>query len=255
VLVHGFKGFMHWAFFPELARRLAAAGFAVVSYNASHNGVSARPGDPEARFEIIDDDEAFERNTHGLEWEDLALVRAWTVAGCAGQLEVERLGLYGHSRGGGIALLSAAQDPPDALVIWAPIDDVDRIDAATKEVWRRAGRLPIPNLRTGQVHHLGLEILDEFEADRARFDILAAAARVVCPSLVVHGTADDAVPVTTGERVAKVLPSGSLLAIEGANHAFGATHPLRPTPDGMLHGHLERALGATVEHFVRWSKP
>ena len=31
VLVHGFKGFMDWGFFPHLSRRLAAAGFVAAS--------------------------------------------------------------------------------------------------------------------------------------------------------------------------------------------------------------------------------
>ena len=38
-----------------------------------------------------------------------------------------------------------------------------------------------------------------------------------------------------------------LVRVEGGNHAFGATHPLRPP----LHAHLERALEATVQHLAR----
>ena len=42
VLLHGFKGFRSWGFFPTLADRLARAGFTAVSYSASGSGVDAK---------------------------------------------------------------------------------------------------------------------------------------------------------------------------------------------------------------------
>ena len=39
VLVHGFKGFARFAFFPWLAVRLAAAGLNAVTFNFSGSGV------------------------------------------------------------------------------------------------------------------------------------------------------------------------------------------------------------------------
>ena len=41
VVVHGFKGFKDWGFFPYTCERLAAAGHSVVSFNMSHNGVGS----------------------------------------------------------------------------------------------------------------------------------------------------------------------------------------------------------------------
>jgi dienelactone hydrolase len=246
VLVHGFKGFMHWGFFPELAQRIAHAGLVAVAYNASHNGVSARHADPHARWDAIDDDDGFRRNTHTLELRDLALVRRWLRAGGVPGVDPARVGLFGHSRGGGIAVLSAAHEPVDALATWASIDDIDRLDEATKRHWRATGELLVPNQRTGQVHRLGLDILDEVERRDPRLDVRAAAARVLCPTLVVHGTADDAVPFSAAEALMARLPRASLMRVEGGAHSFGATHPLRSP----LHPHLERVLDATVQHFV-----
>ena len=39
ILLHGFKGFMDWGFFPDMARRLASHGVASVRFNASGSGV------------------------------------------------------------------------------------------------------------------------------------------------------------------------------------------------------------------------
>ena len=244
LLVHGFKGFMHWAFFPELARRLARAGCVAIAHNASHNGVSARPEDPEPRWDVLDDDEGFSANTHTQELDDLALVRRHAEA--LPEVDAERIGVFGHSRGGGIALLHAAECGARALALWAPIDDIDRVDAATKAAWRATGTLAVPNHRTGQLHQLGLAILDEVERREPRLQIAAAAERVMSPALLVHGTSDDAVPHRASMHLASKLAASELVTLSGANHAFGATHPLRMP----LHHHLHEALERTVAHFV-----
>ena len=42
VVVHGFKGFKDWGFFPYLCQRMAAAGHAVVSFNLSGSKAASR---------------------------------------------------------------------------------------------------------------------------------------------------------------------------------------------------------------------
>ncbi|HEX9709632.1 MAG TPA: alpha/beta hydrolase, partial [Candidatus Thermoplasmatota archaeon] len=56
VVVHGFKGFKDWGFFPHVARRLAAAGHAAVVFNFSGAGV----GRDTEHFADLD---GFARNT------------------------------------------------------------------------------------------------------------------------------------------------------------------------------------------------
>ena len=38
LVVHGFKGFLRWGFFPELQRRIATRGMAAVAFNLSGSG-------------------------------------------------------------------------------------------------------------------------------------------------------------------------------------------------------------------------
>jgi dipeptidyl aminopeptidase/acylaminoacyl peptidase len=245
-LLHGFKGFMDWGFFPHVARTLAERGLAVVCFNTSGSGVGE---DPLVMSEV----EAFAKNTSTREIEDLERVRRAAHEGRLGAtLDPLRAGLLGHSRGGGVALLHAAHHGGwRALATWAAIDDIDRLDEATKRHWRAAGELVVPNHRTGQLHRLGLDILDEVERRDPRLDVLAAAARVQCPALVVHGTADEAVPFSAAEALMARLPRATLERVEAGGHSFGATHPLRPP----LHPHLERTLDVTVQHFVRHLVP
>jgi pimeloyl-ACP methyl ester carboxylesterase len=166
------------------------------------------------------------------------LVRGKDRAG----VDPARGAIFGHSRGGGVALLHAAE-PGDyrALVTWAALDDFGNFDAATKRGWRARGWIPIRNARTGQVLKLGTDALDEIENDAEGIDPLRAAPRLRTPTLLVHGTQDEAVPHAASERLTQAIPGARLLSIEGAGHTFGARHPLRGIPEA-----LDRALDATV---------
>ncbi|MCP3917889.1 MAG: prolyl oligopeptidase family serine peptidase [bacterium] len=237
IVVHGFKGFMHWGFFPELSRRIASAGYACVSLNVSGCGVGED-------LENFTDEEGFAKNTHTREIEDIARVRAWLRSGAAPGVDPERGAIFGHSRGGGMVLLHAAEDGGyEAVVTWAAIDTPDRIDAEAKRAWRESGHLWIHNGRTGQDHRVDLDILEDLEQNRDRLDILAACGRLAAPTLVVHGTDDPTVEFGAAERIHAALNASELLRLEGAGHTFGAGHPLAgTTPD------LERAIGGTLQH-------
>ena len=226
-ILHGFKGFMDWGFFPDIARRLAQAGVAAVRFNASGSGV----GEDLLRFGDLG---SFERNTVSKELEDVALVRAFVRGGGAPGLDPERNAWIGHSRGGGIVLLHVAESN-DALgvVTWAGVATLDRFDAEAKVRWRRDGHFAILNARTGQEMRLGLGALEDLEENRERFDLPSAAGRVDRPVLFIHGVDDETVPIEESELLAAALgpAKGSLLRIEGAGHTFGIRHPMEGTTE------------------------
>ncbi len=237
LILHGFKGFKDWGFFPLLARRLAEAGLAAVGFSFSGCGVGE---DLESFTEL----EAFRRDTLSRQLEDLERVLAFVRAGELGGLDPDRAGLFGHSRGGGLALVHAAETNAwRAVVTWAAVDTFDRWDEMTKRAWRERGRLMVVNSRTGQELELGLDALDDFEHNRDRFDVEAACRRLSTPALLMHGSSDEVVPASAVERLAQALPAGAgrALVLDGEGHTFGATHPLRSVPAG-----LERALSETV---------
>lgn len=241
LVLHGFKGFMDWGFFPVLAHRLADAGLAAVLFNTSGSGIG-----PD--LESFTEEEAFAEATLSKQLEDVARVREHVRSGAFEGLDPDRAGLFGHSRGGGLGLVHAAEDGGyRALVTWSAIDDADRYGPAVKASWRRAGALPIPNLRTGQVLRLGVSVLDDFERHRERFDIPAACGRLRAPALLLHGGDDESVDPRALERLGAALPGADTLLVPGAGHTFGATHPLEdPTS---LPADLELALDRTIAWF------
>jgi alpha-beta hydrolase superfamily lysophospholipase len=224
VIVHGFKGFKDWGFFPWTAQRLMQHRLAVCRFNMSRSGI----GDDPESFGRLD---LFEHDTYSTQLRDLAVV----IRHAQQELPGLPTFLVGHSRGGGIALLGA-QDVPNlrGVVTWAPISRVDRWDDATKRTWRERGVLEVENARTKQVMRMSPVMLDDFEAHAERLDILAAASRLEVPLLVVHGARDESVPVEEGHRIAAQARESSIAVIARATHTFNAIHPLVHVPFELL---------------------
>ncbi|HEU5217399.1 MAG TPA: alpha/beta fold hydrolase [Gemmatimonadales bacterium] len=242
VILHGFKGFKDWGMFPAAAERLARAGFTAVSLNVSGSGV-----DQSGTFVWP---ERFGHNTFTGELTDvLAVIDALDQAGL-GIPRPTSVGVVGHSRGGGTAILAARRrERIAALVTWASVSSVARWSPDDAASWRKAGMFPVLNKRTGETLPLYTGLLDDVERNSAGpLNIQRAATELRIPWLIVHGTADESVGFREAEDLAAAAPRATsrLLAIEGGNHGFGAIHPFAgPTPE------LERVLDETTAWFSR----
>lgn len=107
--------------------------------------------------------------------------------------------LMGKSLGGGVAVglaaeLSARGEPPRALVVESSFRSL--VDVAAEHY----GWLPVRRLI------------------RDRFESLALAPGVACPSLVLHGSQDTLIDVQHGRDLAVVLPGARLVQVQGAGH-------------------------------------
>ncbi|HUR82556.1 MAG TPA: alpha/beta fold hydrolase [Thermoanaerobaculia bacterium] len=224
VIVHGFKGFKDWGFFPWTAQRLMQHRLAVCRFNMSRSGI----GDDPETFDRLD---LFEYDTYSTQLRDLAVVVRHA------QREFPNLPtfLLGHSRGGGIAILGA-QDVPNlrGVIAWSPISRVDRWDDETRRTWRARGVMEVENARTKQIMRMSPVMLDDYEENAARLDILAAVSRLEVPLLVLHGGRDESVPVGEGRLIAAQSPLASLAVFARASHTFNAIHPLVHVPFELL---------------------
>ncbi len=255
VIAHGFKGFMEWGFFPAAAELLANRGFAAVRFNFWGSGM--QPGD-----ELVTDPQAFHDNTYGHELEDLSTVLQALDEGLgevgSGKIDANNIGLLGHSRGGGVSILTAAKamwnERVRALVTWGSIARVDYVAEDRRKLWQQQGELEVVNGRTGQRLRLGPELLAEVEPPTApHLDIPAAAAQRAAAWLQIHGELDEAIPLAEAHRLAEAAKVGAgeadpgihqLKVIDGASHTFGSRHPfVGPTPA------LIEALNATQTWF------
>ncbi len=235
VVLHGFKGFKDWGFFPSLAEQIRDAGFAAVSMNASHSGVTESD-----RFDRPD---LFRRASWSAYVADVERITERVVAG-VGPFEgvpSDDLHLVGHSMGGGVALLHAASDSRvRSVVTLAAVSHPRRFDAEQCRAWRRDGFLPVPNARTGEVLRLGLDFLEDLDRSGDRLDIEVAAGRLACPALVVHGTEDETVPLREAHLLSDRIPESELVVVEGASHTFGEGHPFRAPGGAAYRGVVDR---------------
>lgn len=220
IYVHGFKGFKDWGFVPYIGRFLSERGFTVVTFNFSHNGIGAEPTE-------FTESDRFAANTFSREIRELS-----EIIDAAGRGEfgpMGKLGLLGHSRGGGIALLTAVEhDRIDAVVTWSSVASFERYSDEVKAAWRKRGYHEVVNQRTGQIMRLNTTLLEDMERFGAtRLDIEAATARLRRPLLIIHGQDDDGVPVSEAERLftAADIERTRLVKIPGTGHTFDAKHP------------------------------
>jgi len=249
VLCHGFKGFKDWGAWPDFCSRLAAEGFASIAFNFSHGGL----GEHQEKYERLD---LFRRDTWSKQVADLRLLLAALREGRAPRreaLDPERVGLLGHSRGGGVVILVAPEERGvRAVAGLAAIAEASRFPAEARERAMREGAYPVLNSRTGEWMPVGREFFEDLETNGERLSILGAASRLAVPLLLVHGTADEAVPFEDAGVIAAAAPHGlaTVAPIEGAGHTFGVRHPYGgPAPD------MERAFEATRAFLLRHLSP
>jgi pimeloyl-ACP methyl ester carboxylesterase len=226
VFVHGFKGFKDWGHFPLLARFFAEAGFVFVKLNLSHNGVVVGgTGD-------LEDLEAFGQNNFSHELNDLGqLLDALHQPGATplpkAELDLSRLYLIGHSRGGGLVMLKAAEDPRiKALATWAAVADLaPKWPTEFLDQWQREGVVYVPNSRTGQQLPMYYQITEDYHANRSRFDLPQLVPQLQQPLLIVHGDPDETVPLSAAEQLHAQKSDAELFIVPGAGHMFGGNHP------------------------------
>lgn len=248
IFCHGFKGFKDWGPFPTWGRRLAEAGFVSVLFNFSHNGVA--PEQPTAFTEL----EKFAENTLTRELDDLqAVIDAVAGEGLVGvPMDAERIGLMGHSRGGGIAILQAARDRRiRALTTWSAVAGfVERFTDEQVEDWETKGYTEVVNSRTGQRMRLNRTFYDDARAHRDALDVRAAAAKIDVPWLLVHARDDETVPFDEAEALEEVNPDVERVAAEGG-HTFGGAHPFEGEVPDTLEVVWDRTIYFFETHLVK----
>jgi pimeloyl-ACP methyl ester carboxylesterase len=159
------------------------------------------------------------------------------------------LGLFGHSRGGAVALLVAGECPEArSIVTWSTLGRLDRYTARRKAAWKKEGALAFDDPRARGPLRLDYAYYEDIDARRERFDIPGAAAALSIPHLMVHGERDAAVTLRETRTVAAEPGKGEtrLEIVRGAGHTFNVAHPMRRPTSA-----LERAAGLSVDWFVR----
>ncbi|WP_443937989.1 alpha/beta hydrolase family protein [Pedobacter sp. MW01-1-1] len=218
LFVHGFKGFKDWGAHNLVSRFFANNGFRYIKFNLSHSGVPVEnPTD-------VSDLESFASNTVSKELYDLNAVIDFIEKSHGRATPIY---LIGHSRGGGLAIIEAANDLRiDKIVTWSSIADFSSLWKKEQEAkWEKTGQIFVTNARTKEQMPLNKSLLEDFNENKETLNIVHAAKRINIPWLIIHGDDDVNVPFDVAQQLADANPNSRLVKIEGANHVFGASHP------------------------------
>ncbi|WP_299823715.1 alpha/beta fold hydrolase [uncultured Pontibacter sp.] len=225
IFTHGFKGFKDWGHFNLLARYYESQGFAFVKFNFAYNGTSVED------YADLHDMEAFGQNNFSLELDDMqALIDLLhDPQGPLNQneLDLNRIYLVGHSRGGGAVILKAAEEPRvKAMATWAAVSQYDnRWEELQMEAWKQEGVQWVLNGRTGQKMPLYYQIVEDFEKNRHRLDIPNVILNMRQPLLLIHGEEDETLPIQMAHNLKRWKPDAELNLLPQADHSFGGSHP------------------------------
>ncbi|WP_114778708.1 alpha/beta hydrolase family protein [Botryobacter ruber] len=246
IYTHGFKGFKDWGHFNHLAQYFADKGFVFVKFNFSYNGTTLDD------YSDLHDLEAFGKNNFTLELDDLEalinLLHDKQGPVLQEELDLNRLYLVGHSRGGGSVILKAAEDERvKAVATWAGISDFDqRWTQEVMDKWKAEGVQWIENARTGVQMPLYYQIYEDYIKNLHRLHIPEVIKKVHQPLLILHGEEDETLPVQMAHDLKSWKPDAELQLLPGADHSFGGMHPYEadelPEP-------ARRAADFTIEFF------
>ena len=206
------------------AESLADAGYVVITFNFSRNGVGSD-------LHNFTDLEKFAINTYSHELGDLKCIMDNILVGKLGKglINIEKIGLLGHSRGGGDAILFASNDDNiQVLVTWSAIATVERFSETEINLWHKKGYIEIENKRTKQLMRINLDLLNDIKKNKKNLDILESAKKLEIPTLLIHGEIDDVVPLEESKKIYNHIGTSlkDLMIIEEGNHTFGINHPM-----------------------------
>lgn len=226
IIVHGFKGFKNWGFFPDISERLALAGYVTFTPNFSRNGI----GYDYNTFQNLD---KFAQNTISHELNDLQTIidniKSQKIAKKTASLE--KFALLGHSKGGGICILKAAElgDEIQAVVTLSSVNTFFKFTNEQIKQWGKNGVIEIENSRTKQMMPINKTFLDDLNKNKKAFDILKAVQKIENPSLFIHGNMDETVSHSESEAIHDKCSAfvKRLEIIEEGSHTYGITHPFK----------------------------
>lgn len=208
IIGHGVTGNKDRPWAVGLAEAIADAGFSALRFSFSGNG---------------DSEGSFEKSTISKEIKDLrAIVNAAEEAG------YHKICYAGHSMGGAVGVLSAARDERIEMLI----------SLAGMVYTKRFCETEFGDEKPGQGcmwDDKDCPLSQEFVDDMHKIgNVLAKTEKIEIPWLIVHGDADDVVPVEEGREIfQKAYEPKHYVEIAGCGHVF-ADDGLKPMTNAVV---------------------
>lgn len=205
----------------------AGAGCRIITWDARCHGETESTDDPFTYWDLADD-----------------------LKGLLDHLGIEKAVIGGMSQGGFVALRFALRYPgrvsalilidtqagtedPDKVATYEVMLDVWEAEGLNEQLAETIAAIVLGNEWAGRApwiakwRQIPRSLLRQaFQTLVGRDDIHDRLGEIKAPALVIHGTADAAIPMEVADRLCSGLArSRPLVAIEGGGHASNLTHP------------------------------
>ena len=202
VLLHGFRGYKEEVQIVMLANELEQNGFVVVRFDTSGYGESE--GTTEYDYRLSN----FYSDTESV----------FKYLQTQSYVDLDKLGLFGHSLGGTLAIVFASQNPwlKAVCVVSPPTESARKDNHERIKLWEESGWYE------KETTQFGLKKFPfEFVIDSKKYNALHFIDKVTMPILFILGTADKQVtPRNTKEIFELANSPKELIEIEGMNHHY-----------------------------------
>ena len=225
IFCHGYKGFKDWGAWHLVAKAFAKEGFFFLKFNFSHNG-----GTIEQPIDFPDL-KAFGKNNFSKELLDLENIISLISLNNKFEKEVDtkNITLIGHSRGGGIVLIKAEEEPRvNNVITWAGLSDFKarfQENSENFKQWEKTGITFVENGRTKQQMPHEFQFYKDFQENENRLTIKRAVENLNTRQLIIHGSEDTSVTSLEAQYLHQWNSKSKLEILENADHVFGASHP------------------------------
>ena len=237
LLLHGFRAFSSWGFFPYIASKFAENNFIAGCLDFSLNTLSNKEK----------------------QWFDMNKFRKNTVTQMITEAKmlVEKLNdfdeiknkwngeiyLLGHSLGGALAIAVADKVNNKNKIIKkiatiCSISDIDIYNIKQKEKWEELGYKEFLDGNTGQNIILDVSFLRDRLTYTGEKSLGAMISRLDIPTYFIHTEADATVSPKSLEIISSSFTNKKLLKTElvpKANHSLNCEHPFRETNPALEH--------------------
>lgn len=129
--------------------------------------------------------------------------------------------LVGSSFGGLSSTITASKSKDlYALVLKSPVSNykevhLNRYGKTGIIKWKQKGQVLF-----GKKDERELKLNYSFVEDYKKYNTYELAKQIKIPTLIIHGDADEIVPVSQSKKLVKIIPNAKLVLVKGSNHKY-----------------------------------
>lgn len=235
LFLHGFKSFRNWGFIPFVTEQIALKDFISVNIDFTKNGVV---NENPIKFDI----DIFSQNTVAQEIKDIDCFFSilHNPANWNSELKIGlvnwngKIILCGHSRGAGIAIVTAAKYiEVEKLILLAPVSTFNRYTPRFIEKWIKNGYFEFNDPSSEQKLKISSSYIVDLLDNSDRYNLKKIMEKLDIPTLIVHGDNDLSTPLREGRELLENYKKNiqnknnhcNFVIINKANHLFNCNHP------------------------------